>query len=268
MCVWPHMLRKNTTYAQCQPTSSCMPGIHKDDPIQTPWSCHQLYPLNCSSSWGNCQESRCCHSENDMCYEKDGTYAQCRPVGNCTPGVHNEDPVPTPWSCLVLTTTWLSTSTAAPSAMTIAATSNATTTGSSLSGASNVPFGGMQTIALGSIVGMIAPETCAITWAACLVSKCCEQAGYTCYEKDTTYAQCQPTGWCKPGIHSEDPQSSSWSCRDLSAVPAKTTGAPPPMEPCENLRTDCGSWAEAGECKRNPGYMLVVCPRSCGVCSR
>lgn len=98
---------KDTTYAQCQPADQCEPGIHPNDPVPTYWSCHPLArgppdaPPGCSSSWGSCQLTRCC-SAGYACYQKDNTYAQCQPAGQCVPGVHADDPVKTPWSCAVL----------------------------------------------------------------------------------------------------------------------------------------------------------------------
>ena len=35
---------------------------------------------------------------------------------------------------------------------------------------------------------------------------------------------------------------------------------------CDDLDSSCGSWAEAGECSNNPGFMLPSCPVACNVC--
>jgi len=48
------------------------------------------------------------------------------------------------------------------------------------------------------------------------------------------------------------------------------TAAPTPgptSEPCTDDNQYCESWAANGECEANPGYMLVSCRKSCGVCS-
>lgn len=100
---------KDSTYAQCQPTGSCQPGIHQDDPVETSWSCQILdgpetVPADpgCSSTWAECQATKCC-GEGYACYEKDSFHAQCRPQGDCAPGVTQPgDPVHTPWTCTVL----------------------------------------------------------------------------------------------------------------------------------------------------------------------
>ena len=36
---------------------------------------------------------------------------------------------------------------------------------------------------------------------------------------------------------------------------------------CKDDTIHCESWAREGECKNNPGYMLVFCQKSCNTCS-
>merc|ERR1712168_331372 len=43
-------------------------------------------------------------------------------------------------------------------------------------------------------------------------------------------------------------------------------GGPVPPDPCHDDNVNCPSWAAAGECQRNPGYMLKHCKKSCHVC--
>jgi len=45
------------------------------------------------------------------------------------------------------------------------------------------------------------------------------------------------------------------------------TNAPPTKAPCTNYHKRCQEWANRGECKKNPNYMLRWCPLSCKVCS-
>lgn len=100
---------KDSTYAQCQPTGSCQPGIHQNDPVPTYWSCQSLdgpaavpVETGCSSTWAECQATKCC-GEGYVCFEKDSFHAQCRPQGDCAPGATQPgDPVQTPWTCTVL----------------------------------------------------------------------------------------------------------------------------------------------------------------------
>ncbi|GLI70356.1 hypothetical protein VaNZ11_015118 [Volvox africanus] len=35
---------------------------------------------------------------------------------------------------------------------------------------------------------------------------------------------------------------------------------------CGDSQPQCGSWAAAGECRRNPGFMDAACPKTCGTC--
>jgi hypothetical protein len=39
------------------------------------------------------------------------------------------------------------------------------------------------------------------------------------------------------------------------------------QNPCSDDDKDCGFWASAGECEKNPGYMSASCRKSCGLCS-
>jgi hypothetical protein len=36
---------------------------------------------------------------------------------------------------------------------------------------------------------------------------------------------------------------------------------------CQDTSEQCGFWADAGECTKNPGYMNVNCRKSCELCS-
>merc|ERR1712142_33332 len=36
---------------------------------------------------------------------------------------------------------------------------------------------------------------------------------------------------------------------------------------CRDESNNCQSWSNTGECRVNPGYMLVYCKKSCGVCT-
>lgn len=38
------------------------------------------------------------------------------------------------------------------------------------------------------------------------------------------------------------------------------------VEVCEDLDGDCGQWSSAGECQKNPKFMLKKCRKACGVC--
>ena len=56
------------------------------------------------------------------------------------------------------------------------------------------------------------------------------------------------------------------SCKTTTVI--TTTKAPPTPKPttkpsCKNNNQFCASWASRGECRRNPGYMLIQCCKSC-----
>lgn len=36
---------------------------------------------------------------------------------------------------------------------------------------------------------------------------------------------------------------------------------------CENKHDTCKAWANAGECKKNPGFMLADCKFACKACA-
>lgn len=38
-------------------------------------------------------------------------------------------------------------------------------------------------------------------------------------------------------------------------------------DPCQNLHRKCEEWAMAGECAKNPSYMMTTCIKACGFCN-
>eukprot|EP00930_Biecheleria_cincta_P084232 TRINITY_DN73725_c0_g1_i1.p1 TRINITY_DN73725_c0_g1~~TRINITY_DN73725_c0_g1_i1.p1 ORF type:complete len:293 (-),score=28.53 TRINITY_DN73725_c0_g1_i1:71-949(-) len=61
------------------------------------------YVRGCADAWRSCSLHRCC-TGGLTCYEKDGSYAQCR--DSCMQGIHDEESSEfrTPWTCRVLST--------------------------------------------------------------------------------------------------------------------------------------------------------------------
>ncbi len=43
---------------------------------------------------------------------------------------------------------------------------------------------------------------------------------------------------------------------------------PAPVPGCEDAEERFETWAEQGECKRNPGFMLRSCRASCDACNQ
>jgi len=211
---------KDSSYAQCRPTGNCTSGVQPDDPNPTHWSCCVLpgdCPVTpgCSPSWGGCTESRCC-TTGFTCYEKDSYYAMCRPDGNCASGIHEEDPIKTPWSCRNVTSppasTTTTTTTTAPRLLSAAPQQNASQAGGAASG-----------------------THCAMPWSDCLQSQCCTE-GHKCYEKDSSYAQCRPMGMCTPGVQKDDPHPTHWSCCVLPGDCPVTPGCSPTWGACTESR--------------------------------
>ena len=54
----------------------------------------------------------------------------------------------------------------------------------------------------------------------------------------------------------------------IHAKPFRWRAPPPPKAPpgCDNKHETCKAWANAGECKKNPGFMLEDCKWACQIC--
>lgn len=67
-----------------------------------------------------------------------------------------------------------------------------------------------------------------------------------------------------PVIRGEKWTATKW----IHARPFRWTAPPPPKAPpgCDNKHELCKAWANAGECKKNPGFMLQDCKWACKAC--
>jgi len=54
------------------------------------------------------------------------------------------------------------------------------------------------------------------------------------------------------------------ACVLLALLSAAVLGA----EDCKDDHDNCVDWASAGECKKNPGFMGMTCPKSCDTCPK
>mmetsp|Transcript_5280 Transcript_5280/g.13286 ORF Transcript_5280/g.13286 Transcript_5280/m.13286 type:complete len:358 (-) Transcript_5280:471-1544(-) len=76
-----------------------------------------------------------------------------------------------------------------------------------------------------------------------------------------------------------DPQSMHAGCPVIKGIkwtatkwiharPFRWNAPPPPQAPpgCENKHETCKAWANAGECKKNPGFMTDACKFACKAC--
>lgn len=82
----------------------------------------------------------------------------------------------------------------------------------------------------------------------------------------------------KPDGITEDPRSTHMACPVLKGVKwsAPTwihrkqyqSNGNNSYDHCEDLEDGCEEWALAGECDKNPGFMMSNCKRSCDACSK
>merc|ERR1712072_1239959 len=54
--------------------------------------------------------------------------------------------------------------------------------------------------------------------------------------------------------------------RKVVERPPSPPSAAPQTKGCEDLHTRCEAWSKAGECERNPSFMVQGCRRSCRLC--
>ncbi|XP_074649314.1 uncharacterized protein LOC141904602 [Tubulanus polymorphus] len=64
----------------------------------------------------------------------------------------------------------------------------------------------------------------------------------------------------KPGAGIDDISLLPGSCKQYAEMKYATQGN------CDNKNPSCKAWSEKKECEKNPKYMLVNCPVSCGAC--
>jgi len=98
---------KNAYWAQCM--VDCMQGPNPLDQVSPmPWECEALgartrgSPKQCSQMGEDCSKSHCCTEGGTQCYEKNASFAQCKP--SCSPGADLTASDWLPWSCKELGT--------------------------------------------------------------------------------------------------------------------------------------------------------------------
>eukprot|EP00438_Fugacium_kawagutii_P017207 Skav235567 [mRNA] locus=scaffold612:6501:9648:+ [translate_table: standard] len=72
------------------------------------------------------------------------------------------------------------------------------------------------------------PSQCSSTLEDCRKTKCCNDAGHTCYEKDQYWAGCRES--CQPNqVNPDDPEEyrTPWTCQPVSLISANVTRKPP-----------------------------------------
>lgn len=210
--------RAERDYAQCLPrVASCVDTAE--------WLCPG-WEL-CSARFANCQRSQCCQAAGDVCYMKHAHFSQCRPAGDC---VGRRDPTTNvPWLCSIL---HAPDDTCSPDWQECTSTKCCTTPGFTCFEKSPTfarcmrvcpdPGSAEQQSFSCAIhdrnqidTQQLLPhrhgsshQTCSPNRGECTVSGCCENPGYTCYERGEHYAMCLPGGECR----SFWPESTGASC--------------------------------------------------------
>lgn len=82
----------------------------------------------------------------------------------------------------------------------------------------------------------VATTSCSGEKDNCVSTKCCEDTGFSCFQKNDEFAACRAD--CEPGVHEDDAEDfqTPWSCEELHAEPkvAEATEAK-----CSELNEDC-----------------------------
>mmetsp|Transcript_20201 Transcript_20201/g.47120 ORF Transcript_20201/g.47120 Transcript_20201/m.47120 type:complete len:624 (-) Transcript_20201:34-1905(-) len=183
----------------------------------------------CTQNWQNCSSSHCCVASGFSCYRKDDSYAECR--SSCKPGENPKDPQQwrTTWNCSKLQPP-------------------------------NLTQGIANATAASAMTSTAPPEleviTCAGPSGNCLASRCCATAGFSCFEKDITYAQCRAA--CEPG---EDPHEAPrwrtpWTCNRLDATtkPPLTTPPASVTMPSTLACAEAGANCRSVRCCTDPAF--------------
>jgi len=203
---------------------------------------------DCSEDTEDCSATKCCKHTGRTCYEKNEHYANCN--ATCTPGINPNDAVEhqTNWSCRAL----------GPPATGTCGTDAGSCTQSKCCQSpgftcfqKNEHFANCnETCTPGNNTNdpvehrtpwdctRLGGANCSADTEDCSVTKCCKDAGYTCYAKNEHFANCNAT--CTPGINTNDPAEhrTPWSCdivggflfKAASPAPAPAP-APAPMPP-------------------------------------
>jgi len=149
---------KNATYGACM--EECQPAGLSNMGNGT-WSCKPLGLRNrCAHLWEDCSGFGCCADDNYQCFEQWDGRASCRQV--CDPGAF-----PTQgWSCAAI-------------------------------GPRNTNHYAAGAFTPGMLETAPPLKQCSAVGESCAATKCCHWSGYSCYEKNATWASCLMN--CHPG---------------------------------------------------------------------
>jgi len=209
-------------------------------------SCLNDRPPLCAPIGMDCRESRCCIDVSLTCYEKDNSWASCKP--SCTPGIDPNDPIEhqSDWTCNPLTLTATTTTALGhpcsatgmdcttskcchdPSLVCYEKNTQFATCKSSCTPGID-PDDPLEYQTPWSCTALSVTTTTTTTTACsdinedCTATRCCADGSLHCYQKNENWASCNAT--CTPGINPNDPvaHQTPWSCTLLSSGTTFTT---------------------------------------------
>lgn len=142
----------------------------------------------CVHEGDDCTRAECCSEPGKQCYKKTEYYGSC--MHKCEVGVNSADADGEPWTCEKR-----GTRTTGPAAE--AAGADAATPG-----------------AAGGAAASAGEGPCGEEFSECTQSKCCADAGLTCYAKDDYFAMCRAE--CISGsVDPADQEEVPWQCTAL-----------------------------------------------------
>lgn len=223
----------------------------------------------CGKRLDECTLSQCCQSAEDECYQKDGSYAECRQIGAC---VGKKDPVTNvPWLCSVLHAPLSCSFDWQECTSSKCCVNPGFTCRDKLDGYSRclrtcpdpadpepytckmhdkaqIDTKQLQPHRFGS-----AHLSCSPNRSPCTQTACCENPEQTCYAKGPYFSMCLPTGTCRE--HWPSPESAT--CEERR-----------PPDNCAAASQDCSEarcCAEAGyTCfQKDPISHEARCMRGC-----
>eukprot|EP00419_Tripos_fusus_P032926 CAMPEP_0172780082 /NCGR_PEP_ID=MMETSP1074-20121228/202747_1 /TAXON_ID=2916 /ORGANISM="Ceratium fusus, Strain PA161109" /LENGTH=542 /DNA_ID=CAMNT_0013617051 /DNA_START=52 /DNA_END=1680 /DNA_ORIENTATION=+ len=175
-----------------------------------------MHATPCSDMGHNCNETKCCKAAGTRCYGKQKGWAACR--NECVAGPDPTDLYPSPWRC--------------------------------------TPLGRYTP---GHYMWHPPPKVqpwvrmkCSNTSVSCMETRCCQDAGLACFQKNSGWAGCKTM--CSDGPDPTDADNLPWKCKQLGG---RTPGTAPPPATAEWVSKLCAAKSEncvSNQCCRDPGH--------------
>jgi len=192
-----------------------------------------MHEVPCSNAGQNCNETTCCKAAGTRCYEKDKGWALCK--NECVAGPDPTDQGPAPWRCTAL--------------------------GHRAPGHYVWP-------PAAPLVQPWVRVNCSNSSENCLETRCCQDAGLACFQKNRSWAHCKTV--CSDGPDPTDVDPLPWRCKQLGG---RTPGTAPTSTTSEWVPKLCAAKSRnclfCG-CCRDPGHAcfrkndsFAMCAHSC-----